>query len=139
MIYIILISLYSYLVIKAFLTITAQGKDLTKKLGPKASIIEFFIIALAISYLFSYYFFQKTEFESFIIPANYIWIAFIASIFLLGIGVGVRFILSLMNNLNDEQNSPFTRNQEIYEVFSGIWVNTSILIIFFIYSLMEIS
>jgi len=140
MIYIILICLYSYLIIRLLLSLTERGKSISKKIGPKVSIIEIFIIALVISYLFSYYYFEQTEFENFIIPPNLIWIAFTSSIFLLGIGLGVRFILGLLESfIQDPNELHFGRNKEIYEVFSGVWVNMSFLIIFFTYALMEIS
>jgi hypothetical protein len=122
------------------LTISAIGRDISKKLGPKISIIEIFIIAIVISYLFSYYYFQESLFENFIIPSGIIWIVFVASVLLLGIGIGARFILNLMSTfINEKDQTPFFRNIEIYEVFSGIWMNMSILIIFFTYALMEIS
>lgn len=140
MIYLILICLYTYLIVRLLLTITSKGRDISKKLGPKISIIEIFIIAIVISYLFSYYYFQESQFENFIIPSNIIWIVFIASVLLLGIGIGARFILNLMSTfINENDQTPFYRNIEIYEVFSSIWVNISILIIFFSFALMEIS
>jgi hypothetical protein len=140
MIYIILISFYTYLVIRTILTITKRGQLLVQKIGPKITILEFFIIALIVSYLFSYYYFQETEFQNFIIPANLIWMTFTASILLLGIGVGVRFILNVMENyLKDTEQISFKRNKEVYEFFSQVWVNVSMLMILFAYALMEIS
>lgn len=140
MVYIILICLYTYLIVRLLLSITPKGKDITKKLGPKISIIEIFIIAIVVSYLFSYYFFQESQFENFIVPASLIWIGFTSSVLLLGIGIGVRFILDLMSSfINEKDKTPFTRNKEVYEVFSQVWVNISVLVIFFNYALMEIS
>ena len=140
MVYIILICLYTYLIVRLFLTITTTGKDIYKKLGPKVSIIEIFIMSIVVSYLFSYYYFQESQFENFIIPANLIWIAFTASILLLGIGIGVRFILDLMSKyITEKEETAFSRNKEVYEVFSQVWVNISVMVIFFTYALMEIS
>lgn len=140
MIYIILVCLYAYLIIKVLFGIVPKAKELTKKVGPKLSIIEFFVIAIVLSYLFNYYYLQNSEFKNFIVPVDIIWLCFASSILLFGIAVGSRFILNLLENfIPNGLEANFARNKEVYDVFTLIWLDLSILMIFFSYSMMEIS
>ena len=140
MIYVILVCLYAYLILKVLFSLVPKGRELAKKVGPKLSIIEFFIIALVLSYLFNYYYLQTSEFKSFIVPVEVIWLSFASSILLFGIAVGARFILNLVENfIPNSSVAVFSKNKEIYDVFTLIWLNLSTLMIFFSYCLMEIS
>lgn len=140
MIYVILISVYTYILVKIILSYSSKSSNVNRWLSPRLTLIEFFLFGIVIAYLFHHYYFQQSDFEYFIIPAQLIWITFIACLFLLGIGLGFKFMLGLMNNfIPDNQQINFAENKKVYEIFAQIWVNLGILMIFFSYSLMEIS
>ncbi len=140
MIYIILVCLYSYLILKVLLSVVPKGREIAKAFGLRISIIEFFVIAIVIAYLFNYYYLQQSEFKNFIVPVEVIWISFASSIFLFGIAIGARFILNIVENfIPVDKEVTFIQNKKVYDIFTLIWLNLSILMIFFSYSLMEIS
>lgn len=140
MIYFILLCLYIYLLIKVISALFPRVRDLTKTFGLKISIIEFFIIALVLAYLFNYYYLQTTEYKNFIVPTQLIWISFASSILLFGIAIGAKLVLNLVASfVNIDQEITFDRNRALYDTFTSVWLNLSILMIFFSYSLMEIS
>lgn len=103
-------------------------------------LIELVLVVGSIAYLFNYYYFQQSEFKNFIVSSEVIWISFIVSAMLFGIGAGARFILSFVDNfIPTSAELQFKKTKEVYDVFSKIWVNITLIAIFFIYSLMEVS
>lgn len=142
MVFMILVCFYSYLTIRLLLTRKKGEIHVIPKVDSRLYIFDFFITAFFISYLFYYYIFniEQSEFANLIIPLDFIWTAFTASLFLLGIGLGVKFMLSLLTSLIKDPNEIiFDRNKEMYQIFSDLWINVCFLVITFTYTIIEIS
>jgi hypothetical protein len=140
MIYIILLCLYFYLIIKALLSLLPRDNSLINSLSPKVALFEYFLIAIQIGYLFNYYYLQTSEFSEFIIGTEFIWLSFVSSILLFGIAIGSKFMLNIYHKVIPEHTEIFfEQNKQVYEVFAAIWLNLSTLMIFFSFSLMELS
>jgi hypothetical protein len=140
MVYLILTGLYAYVVLKAGLQFATKHKPLSFLQDYRLRFIEIILFTLVLGYTFNYFYFRQTEFNEFIVSRTLLWVSFVASTLMLGIGIGMRFATETLQNFLQKGNElVFRETKEIHDVFSQIWINLSVAFLFFIYCIMEIS
>ena len=140
MVYKILTTLYAYLVVKALFRKFNKNDKFLFLQDYRLNLAEILLFALIIAYIFNFYYFQETEFRDFLVSRSLLWVAFIASTMMLGIGIGIRFAIDTLHKLiPNESRELFIESKRVHDIYSQVWINVSVIFLFFIYCVMEIS
>lgn len=140
MFYILLTFVLIYLIVRLLLGFLNLQKNLNIRYGIVVSVFEVLLFSLAVSFLFNLYFFTESEFTKFVINETYLWLIFVTSLIAFGIGFGLNFGLDIFKHFIAETGvNVFERATHVYQTISILWIYMGTLMIFFSFSILEIS
>lgn len=138
MIYLFTASLYLYLLIKTSCILFFPSKRLSRYIKKNITLREVLLYTIFMLAVFFIFLNKSSAGNNLIISKNLIFTVFTGSIFILGLGVGMRFVLAHIPHSN-ELNETAIDIQSLYMVYSKFWLFIGLVCVAFTVALVEIS
>jgi hypothetical protein len=133
---IILIGLYIYITVKAYLVYSNKFSFIRSS---KYEFLEILALSLGFGFIFNIIYPTNPEEQNFIIDKSILWIAFISSLLMLGVGIGVRFVSEVLKKYLIEESIVSDKIRIIHDFYSQIWIIINLGFLAFLLSIIELS